>query len=163
MAFDKFSSASIYINGDFVNIRTLSGRGLMGVDSSGLNAVLPADVDDSTLGCSIIEALRKSRWLSVYECASFFDRDERKRVYEQWVSDLMESFGYKKRRELFKNMMNCSVIDRSGSVEIRPTNHDKSEAWSGRGISHEDHVHRSLDSSAEEMGVAVRLAISRCR
>lgn len=76
------------------------------------------------------------------------------------VAHLCEKLGYKTKRSLFKNMMHCTVWLNNGRIKISPSRHVKLEAWDG--IDEED-VILSLDNTPTEIGLGLRLALSRCR
>lgn len=80
----------------------------------------------------------------------------------KWVQDLISQYGYKSRRELFKDMKHCSVMCTKGQITINPSRHEKLKAWGGKGIKDSDHVVLPVDSSPAEIGAALRLALSRC-
>lgn len=110
-----------------------------------------------------LSTLSKSRIIDQSEFAPFFCRDNISQRYDSWVANLMEQYGYKTKRALFKNMMRCSLEISDGFLTISPSYHEKLEAWSGTGIDENDDVILSVNSSAEEIGAALRLAFSRCR
>ena len=82
--------------------------------------------------------------------------------YAAWTKALMEHYGYKTKRALFKEMKKCGIESKSGVIDIRPSHHEKLEGWSGEGITEEDHIKLAANSSPAEIGAALRLAFSRC-
>ncbi|MCT7051686.1 contact-dependent growth inhibition system immunity protein, partial [Salmonella enterica] len=48
-------------------------------------------------------------------------------------------------------------------ITIRPSFHEKLEAWSGDRISETDNVVLAVDSTPAEIGAGLRLALSRCK
>ena len=74
----------------------------------------------------------------------------------------MERYGYKTKRALFKDMKKCSIESNRGQITIRPSYHEKLEAWSGKGVSESDYVIIPSGSSPSDVGAALRLAFSRC-
>ncbi|MNV84973.1 hypothetical protein D3C71_1788910 [compost metagenome] len=82
--------------------------------------------------------------------------------YVEWVNEIMGKFEYKTKRIMFKEMKCCLVELISGSIVIRPTHHEKLEAWSDKGIEEDDCVVVPADGSPTELGAALRLALSRC-
>jgi hypothetical protein len=158
----KISWAEVLNNGDFICVETFSGLGMMGRDPQGARHFLPSNVSDEIFGAAVLDALAQSRILTLGEAGIFFDLELGKQRYAQWVADLMARYGYKTKRSVFKNMKRCSVERKNGTIIIRPSHHEKLEAWSGDGISKEDYVTLSADSSTVEVGAALRLAFSRC-
>ena len=159
----EYFCASIYKNQDFIEVKTFSGYRMTTSDPDGIQKLLPLDVSDEELGQVTLLALAKSRILDVSELGPLINRDNVKKRYDAWVADLMAKYNYKTKRALFKNMMQCSVEIRDGRLTISPSWHEKLEAWSGEGLTEDDDVVLSVNSTTEEIGAGVRLAFSRCR
>lgn len=148
-------------NGDFISIHSYSGYRLAFIDPEAPEYLSNTNISNEDLGLIIIEALKKSRFLPYEEaCAleSKFDQD----YYSNWVKNLMSQYGYKTKRALFKNMRNCNIDCHQGIITIRPSHHEKLEAWSGQGISERDYVKVLENKSPAAIGAALRLAFSRC-
>ncbi|HEN3565422.1 TPA: CdiI family contact-dependent growth inhibition immunity protein [Yersinia enterocolitica] len=148
---------------DFLSVDTYSGLGMVGRDPLFPPNLLPPDTDDQTIGEAVLIALSNSRTLSLEESADFFDLEKGKEQYAAWIAMLMERYGYKTKRALFKDMKRCSIHCLNDVITISPSRHEKLEAWSGRGIKESDHVVIPADSIPEEIGAALRLALSRCK
>ena len=155
--------ASVYKNQDFIEVETFSGYRMTTSDPDGVQKLLPLDVSDEELGQVTLLALSKSRVIEVSEIGTFLNIDNIKKRYDAWVADLMAKYNYKTKRALFKKMMQCSVEIRDGRLTISPSWHEKLEAWSGEGLTEDDDVVLSVNSTTEEIGAGVRLAFSRCR
>jgi len=117
----------------------------------------------------VLDALMHSRWVlaapregSTYPEGVEFDMSlyDYKANYPLWVNALMERYGYKNKRALFKNMKNVSIESKNGILTLIPTHHAKLEAWEG--VVEEARVVIPATSSPEEIGAALRLALSRC-
>ena len=159
----EYFCASVYKNQDFIHVGTYSGYRMTASDPDGVQKLLPLDVSDEELGQVTLLALSKSRVIEVSEIGTFLNIDNIKKRYDAWVADLMAKYNYKTKRVLFKNMMRCSVEIRDRILTISPNRHEKLEAWGGEGISDDDKVVLSINSTTEEIGAGVRLAFSRCR
>ena len=159
----EYFCAHIYKNQDFIEVKTFSGNGITTSDPDGIRKLLPLDVSDEELGQVTLLALAKSRIIDVSELGPLINRDNVKKRYDAWVADLMAKYNYKTKRTLFKNMMRCYVEISDGILTISPSWHEKLEAWSGEGISDDDKVVLSVNSTTEEIGAGLRLAFSRCR
>ncbi|CNH85191.1 contact-dependent growth inhibition system immunity protein [Yersinia pekkanenii] len=155
--------ASCFCNNKFLNINTDSGLGLMRRDPLFPPHLLPPDADDKSIGETVLIALSNSRTLSLEESADFFDLEKGQEQYAAWIAMLMQKYGYKTKRALFKGMKNCSIHCINGVITILPTRHEKLEAWSGTGRGESDKVILSVNSSPAEIGAALRLALSRCK
>jgi hypothetical protein len=151
-------------NGDFVLIESYSGYRISAVDPQGAQHLLPPDASDESLGTALLDALDRSRFLTLDEARAFFDL---KRIEEQragWTESLMTHCGYKTKRSLFRNMMNCGIVKVGDSITLEPMIHDKLQAWRGHRPEDDiDDVVIPAASSPSEIGAALRLALSRCR
>ncbi|MGT3243552.1 contact-dependent growth inhibition system immunity protein [Yersinia enterocolitica] len=154
---------SVYSTKDFLSVETDSGLGRVRRDPLFPSHLLPPDADDQTIGEAVLVALSNSRTLSLEESADFFDLEKGKEQYAAWIAMLMERYGYKTKRALFKDMKNCSIHCLNDVITISPTRHEKLEAWGGTGRGGSDDVTLSAYSSPPEIGAALRLALSRCK
>jgi hypothetical protein len=155
--------ASAYQNQDFINIETFSGYRRKVADPDGVQILLPLDASNEDLGKASLDALSKSRIIDIREIATFFDLDKTTKNYNNWVADLMNKYGYKTKRALFKNMMSSDIEIRNGVLTIYPSHHEKLEGWGRDGFTDDDNVVLPINSTAEEIGAGLRLAFSRCR
>lgn len=155
--------AVAYENQDLINISTWSSCGIRALDPDGANILLSKNASNEELGQAALLALSKSRKIEQSEIATFFDRDNVNQRYNNWVANLMDKYGYKTKRALFKKMMRCSIEIRNGVLTISPSYHDKLEGWGGEGFTESDKVILPINSSPEEIGAGLRLAFSRCR
>lgn len=161
-------------NGDFLCIETYSGYRSSRRDPKGTCHLLAQDASNEALGEALLDALARSRFVlpapqegSLYPPDiefdnNLYDHEQSKIRYHQWIVHLMQRYGYKTKRALFKNMKNCSVEVDSGLITIRPNYHEKLEGWSGDGISEKDYVVIPFDSPSADIGAALRLAFDRC-
>ncbi|WP_439854840.1 contact-dependent growth inhibition system immunity protein [Pseudomonas yamanorum] len=157
------SWAYVKFTNDFIFIETYSGYFNCLPDPEGVGIFLSHLSDDSSLGQSILDALAVSRMIDPKESPEFFDFRGRVAIqYNEWIANAMMKFEYKTKRALFKDMKSCSIDAFDGVITIRPSHHEKLEAWSGKGITEKDFVVISTNSSPDEIGVSLRLAFSRC-
>ncbi|MNB63161.1 hypothetical protein D3C87_949650 [compost metagenome] len=155
--------AYVKFNKDFIFIETYSGYFNCLPDPEGKRSLLLHTCEDSELGECVLAALAVSRMIDPKENPEFFDfRGRVVTQYNEWIANLMKEFGYKTKRALFKDMKICSLDAVNGLVTIRPSHHEKLEAWSGKGITDKDYVVISATSACNEVGAALRLAFSRC-
>jgi hypothetical protein len=167
--------AQAICNRDFICVETYSGYGGgTNADPQGKQNFLTPDASDYALGDAVLDALAHSRLIlaapragSTYPPDIVFDPDfsDYKQIGERYAARtrvLMEHYGYKTRRALFKDMKNCYVKREGGTVTICPSHHEKLEAWGrtkGDGI---EDVVLPADSPPGEIGAALRTAFSRC-
>jgi hypothetical protein len=155
--------ACVVANAKLICVDTYSGYRSCSRDPNGKHHVLRPDVVDEDLGTALLDAIKHSRFLTPQEHPEFYDwKSTGQQQYEAWVKSLMESHGYRTRRELFGAMKSCGVKCQDAVVTIRPSHHRILEAWSGDGITEQDWVNVSESSSPEAIGAALRLALSRC-
>jgi len=85
-----------------------------------------------------------------------------KERYEKWAGDLQQQYGYKSRAAMFKNMNLCGIKHQNNEILFTPMVHVKLQAWeSARNDGIED-IAIPSDSTAEAVGAALKLALSRC-
>ena len=153
--------AYIISNGDFISIETYSDRGRSLADHLAPEHVLAPDVSDEDLGRAVLAALSLSRLLA------FDDPDYTNEVveerYQGWIKDMMKRYGYKTKRALFRKMDRCGAKIRDGMLTIYPYYHYSLDGWSGDFMRKEDDAIIPENSPANELGAAVRLALSRCK
>jgi len=167
--------AEALANENFYCIETFSGfRGGMHADYKGACHLLSPDASDKRMGDALLDALLHSRFVVSSPREGFIfppevEYDAELNIpekvaerYKLWVEEMMQRYGYKTKRALFKGMRRCSVEVDENTLTILPSHHEKLEAWSGDGISKDDYVVLAAKSSAEEIGAALRLAFSRC-
>jgi len=156
--------ASCYCTNEFLLIETQSGLGMVAADPLFPSHLLQPDASEHDIGETILQALSDSRTLNVLEeRVAFFDLEKGKEQYAAWIAMLMEKYGYKNKKALFKEMKNCGIHCVNGVITLSPTRHEKLEGWGrekGDGI---EDVTLSTDSSPAEIGAGLRLALSRCK
>lgn len=162
--------AAVVCNADFICMDTYSGyRGGTDCDPKGKQHLLSPDASDLTLGEAVQDTLAHSRWVlparregSTYPEGVEFDMSvcDFKVNYPAWVNALMERYGYKTKRALFKDMQRVSIESKNGVLTFAPSHHAKLEGWEG--IDDEAKVIIPATSTLDEMGAALRLALSRC-
>ncbi|MBP2851789.1 contact-dependent growth inhibition system immunity protein [Dickeya oryzae] len=154
---------SCYCTDKFLLIETQSGLGMVGSDPLFPSHLLQPSVENECVGEAILIALSNSRTLTMEEYGSFFDPEKGEEQYSAWIAMLMEKYGYKTKKALFKDMKKCGIHCVNDVITISPTRHEKLEAWGrtkGDGI---EDVILSVDSSPAEIGAGLRLAFSRCK
>ena len=154
--------ATAYATNEFISVNTCSGLRSSARDPEGKEIFFPLDVSDEQLGAGILEALSASRFLSPDEVGSFFDLAVTEKYYENWVELLTEKFGYKSRRDVFKDMKHCMIDRVDGVITIKPTNHEKLEAWGGKGIDKNDYENLDAAASEADLGKALKSCFAKC-
>lgn len=124
-------SAAAYRHPLFICIDTWSGYRSTAFDPQGVEHLLRPDDDESSLGLALNDALSKSRFASLVEgnWGDFFKLERIQRDYALWVQRLMDRYGLKTKRALFKDLDYCSVDLVDGVIHIKPKCHVKMEGW----------------------------------
>lgn len=161
-------------NGDFIFIETWSGYRSASRDPRSVQYLFDVDASNEALGAALVEVLAHSRFVlpaprtdvlihpEVTFGADLYDYKNDIERYAEWTKALMENYGYKTKRALFKDMKSCEIEEREGMIIIGPSHHEKLEAWGrekGDGI---EDVVIATSSSHAGIGAALRLAFSRC-
>ena len=157
-----YKRANVKCNSHFIVIDTLSGYFGSSLDPQGVQHLLSPDAKDVELGTCLLDALKHSRVVKPDEAPDLYDgRDGLARRYQQWVEHLMQRYGYKSKRAMFKNMRDCGVYRRENDVvTFIPSQHDALEGWTP--LPEDQYVVIPWNSSANDAGAALRLALSRC-
>lgn len=170
----KTTWADAGVNKEFIYVKTYSGYRSSRADPQGVEHHARPEISDQELGVVVLDALAHSRFVLpeprkdvwIHPEATFdmdlYDYDLTSQRYDQWVSSTLERYSYKNKCALFKDMKKCSIESKGGQITIRPSHHEKLEAWSGKGLSESDYVIIPSGSSPSDVGAALRLAFSRC-
>lgn len=167
--------AEAICNGDFVCVETWAGyRGAHRRDPKGRQNFVTPDASDEDLGVAVLDALAHSRFVlgvpradvwthpEVEFDSDLYDYKKSAESYQTWIKSLMERFGFKTKRALFKDMESCAIESIGGVIKIVPKRHVKLEAWEGLGPNNAGAIEIPANSSPTEIGAALRLAFSRC-
>lgn len=162
-------------NNDFICVETWSGyRGCDRRDYKGKQNFLVPEAVDAATGEAVLDALAHSRWVlpvrdndgtdpaGVEFDSDLYDYKLNIEQYAAWTKALMDRYGYKTKRALFKDMKDVAIESKNGFLTFSPSHHQKLEQW-GRETQEEfENVVIPADSSPAEIGAALRLAFSRC-
>lgn len=159
----SFKTSGIKANEFIMAINTLSGKRSFILDNKGKEYLLNGNTDNMQIGQALLNCLDASRRVLPSDDIDLFDYKKGIERYKNWVGRLQEFSGIKSKAELFRPMFSLTVIEQNGIIFIQPSRQEKSEAWNGDGIEESDHIQVLRDSSAEKIGEAVRLALSKCK
>jgi len=158
----KKQFSAIYDNGDFIYIATYSGDSSSMRDPLGPEYYLAANATKEEIGAALMDCLSHSRFLPHEENESFYDLDARNFSVEAWIRFMMEKYKYKSKRALLSGMDVCSVEQFDGKIVIGPRCHVAPLIWVRRTTDQFEDVVIPDTSSPGEIGMAVKLGISRC-
>jgi hypothetical protein len=159
---EKCAWAGAYQNHDIICVISRSGYRGCAYDPRGTQTVLGANADDDALGIAVQNALGGSRFLSLKELPEFFECRRGEERYDEWVEFLVARQGYETKTALFQNMELCNITLSKGTIRIGPMIHEKLEAWGREKNDGIEDVFIGADSTAKEIGTALRLGFSRC-
>jgi hypothetical protein len=152
--------ADIYRTERFISIQPKSGYRRALPENEGYVIYLPPDASDDVLGGSLVEALNRSRFIWPADEPEFFEWSRFTQCSRDWQNDFMKRYGYKTKRDAYKNM-DWSRAERSeGNISIKPHKRDKPEYL--RDLPPDRTVIISAADNAARIGAALRLALDRC-
>jgi len=151
--------ADVSRTGRFVCVQPKSGYSMIQPDDDGYAIYLPPDAADEALGRALLECLDKSRFIWPLD-AHFSDWRRYVPLYKNWQQDFMRRYGYKTKREAYRNMDWCRVERSEGRISIRPHKRDKPEYF--RSLPPDRTVVIAATTDAAAAGAALRLALDRC-
>jgi hypothetical protein len=154
--------ASVYFNGDFFQIWTMSRAGLRYADPDVEPFYLEPDVDNQVLGNTLRIALSKSKEIVGIKFMEIFKSGRVQEKDKEENKKLMKQYGYKTKRALYKNMDKCSISVFEGNIEIQPTHHDSLDGYSANQNKGPFALLIPETATDEELGAAVREGFTRC-
>jgi hypothetical protein len=152
--------AAIHRTEKFTSVESLSGYRRFLQEDKGYRVYLEPDPTVEALGRAVLEALDKSRFLDPDKNDEFFDANRITATYKKWHLEFMTRYGYKNKREAYKNMLYCYASRCNGKISIRPFRRDKPEYWVE--LPAERAVVMSTTKDPLVVGEALNLALSRC-
>jgi len=121
---------------------------------------LSAGANDDELGQALLRALARSRFIWPRDEPEFFKWERYTQCTRNWQNDFMKRYGYKTKREAYKNMDWCWVERSEGKMSIKPHKRDKPEYF--RDLPPDKTVVIPATDDAAAVGIALRLALNRC-
>jgi hypothetical protein len=143
----------------FICMETLSGYSLIQREDNGYRVYLPPGTSDKAMGQALLEALDQSRY--IWPPDREFSKWQRyMQCYHDWHKEFMSRYGYKTKRDAYKNMDWCRAKRSEGKISIQPHKRDKPEYF--KSLPAESTVVIPETRDAAELGAALRLALDRC-
>jgi CDI immunity protein len=143
----------------FVSVRSLSGYRIIQPEDNGYVAYLTPDASDEALGGTLLEALARSRFIFPPD-PQFSVWERYVRCVRNWQQDFMQRYGYKSKRDAYKNMDWCEAERSEGKISIKPHKRDKPEYF--RKLPPEKTVVIPATDDPQAVGAALRLALDHC-
>lgn len=159
----SFKTSGIVANQFVLLINTFSGKRRFIRDYKGKEYLLEGNVDHAQIGKALLDCLSVSRRVLPVDDPDLFDYKLGAERYKRWVGKLQDFVGFKSKAKLFRPMFSLIVIEQNGTIFLKPFRQVKPEAWDGKGIEESDEVQISSTAGEEEIGKAVRLALTKCK
>lgn len=159
----KFFARSIcFYNGDFFLIATQStGMFTYGEPNAPLH-YLPPDANDAQLGQTLRIALKASKQVAIEEFQKIWKSGILKNNEIEREARMMQEYGYKTKRAMYKHMVTCSVEVADGQIEISPSHSDRKGGHSRNANDEIENVRLPDTASDAELGAALREGFKRC-
>lgn len=144
----------------FICLQPKSGYRMIQPDDDGYAIYLAPDATDGALGQALLTCLGKSRFIWPRDEPQFFEWQRYVPLYKNWQKDVMRRYGYKTKREAYKNWDWCRVTRSEGRISIRPHKRDKPEYFDDLPADRTVIIPAAADAAAA--GAALRRALDRC-
>jgi len=144
----------------FISVEPLSGYRMTLREDDGYVIYLPPDAADEALGHALLKCLDKSRFIWPRDEPQFSEWRRYVPLYENWQKDFMARYGYRTKREAYKNMDWCRVTRSEGKISIQPHKREKPEHF--RNLPPDSSVVIPATTDAAAAGAALRQALDRC-
>lgn len=144
----------------FVCVQPLSGYRIIQPDDDGYTIYLSPDSTDESLGQAVLECLGRSRYVWPADEPGFDEWQRYIPLYKAWQKDFMRRYGYKTKREAYRNLDWCRVHRSRGRISLQPHKRDKPEYF--RDLPDESTVVIPETMDAVVVGGALRQALARC-
>lgn len=144
----------------FISVEPLSGYRTIQRDDEGCVVYLTPSTADDALGRAMLEALDKSRFIWPPDEPEFFKWQRYVLCYRNWQKDFMRRYGYKTKREAYKNLDWCRAERSEGKISIQPHKRDKPQYFVDLPPDKTVIVPETRDTAV--LGAALRLALDRC-
>ena len=152
--------ANVHRTERLISVEPLSGYRMAYREDEGHVIYLPPDATDDALGQALLQALDRSRFIWPRDEPDFFKCERYMQCYRDWQKDFMGRYGYKTKRDAYKNMDWCWIERSEGKISIKPHKRDKPEYF--RNLPPDKTVVVSATDDAARVGAALRLALDRC-
>jgi hypothetical protein len=143
----------------FICVQPMSGHRLILPEDDGYAIYLAPNAADEALGRALLECLDRSRFIDPPD-RRFSDWRRYMPLYKNWQKDFMQRYGYKSKREAYRNWDWCRVERSEGRISLQPHKRDKPEYFDD--LPPDRTVVISATTDAAVAGAALRQALDRC-
>ena len=153
--------AEIHRTEKFISFEPLSGYSMVVREDEGYIIYLPPNANDDELGAALLQVLDKSRFVLPGDDPALLKVERYMQCYRNWEKDFMGRYGYKTKRDAYKNMNWCRANRSEGKITIQPHHRrDKPGEW--KWLPPEQHIVISETRDSAVVGATLRLALDRC-
>lgn len=108
----------------------------------------------------MLAALDRSRFFHPFVDREFYDGERAEQAYDKWEEEFMSRYGYKSKREAYKNLDWCFAKRDGGRISIQPHRRLGTGRW--KGFPPDQTVVIPDTRDAATVGAALRMALNRC-
>ncbi|MBU3121744.1 CdiI family contact-dependent growth inhibition immunity protein [Acinetobacter soli] len=152
--------ATVYFNNKYIEVISWNYGGMSVFNINFIPLIFEIEIDNHILGEAIRKALSAGSNIPPEGIKEFLFSSELADFMKERNKKIMENFGYKSKKALFKNMRSVD-IELDSKVNISPSHQDGLD-YSFTGLSKDDEIILPNDATNEELGKAVRLAYEKC-
>jgi hypothetical protein len=153
--------ADIHRTDRFISVEPLSGYRRSLREDEGYVVYLAPDTSNELLGQALFDGFSKSRFIWPPDEREFFKAERYMQALSKWQEDFMRRYGYKTKRDAYKNMSWCKAKRSEGAISIQPHRRDdKPEYWVW--LPPSENVVIPVTNDPAVAGAALRLALDRC-
>lgn len=151
--------ARVQQNERMIGVESLSGYSMLLPEDERVDFFSP-DVSDEVLGSSLIAALNKSRFVDPRKELDFFDIDRYRDLVNSREKQIISRSKFRSYRRAYENMRYVDLWRYSGKIFAIPHGKKGGQFWVS--LPDDQTVVIPAASSAQQIGVAAKLALSRC-
>jgi hypothetical protein len=152
--------ATVHRTDRFLSIEPLSGYRIVQREDDGFVINLAPSAAEEELGRALLETLKRSRFMWPPDPA-FGEAERYVRCFRNWQAETMRRYGYKTKREFYKNMDWCIAKRSEGKIIIEPHKRGgRPEHWED--LPSEKDVVIPETNDAATVGAALMMAFDRC-
>lgn len=155
------ASVSIGFNGSFFWIETMSKGMLHYGEPDAEQYLLDAGVDDAVLGEMIRKAFSASKTVTVPEFQKIFSSGIIQEKAEERQKFIMQQYGYKNKRALFKGMLSCDVDLRGEEIKLQATRQNGIDGYSADTSDYNAIISNNVSDT--ELALAVKECLKHCK
>jgi len=154
--------ANIEFNGIFFLFITMSRGMLRYCDPDVEPIYVPSDASNDLLGKSVRLSLSRSKQVELKEFQEIFKSGLILATAKEREKYTMKKYGYRTKKELYRNSDTCSVSAFDGYIEIQPTHQNSLEEWTVKADMNLNPLKVADSASDEELGAELRRAFTMC-